>query len=110
CWAVAGEIQARVKPPEWNWYGEGPGVGIETASGRLVIPANHAEAGTGVHRSHVFFSDDHGRTRGLGPSLYPGTNESQIVELSRGRLLLNMRNHPPQSENHRLVATSDDGG
>lgn len=110
-WSEPVEITASVKRPDWTWYATGPGVGIETASGRFVIPANHAEAGTGVHRSHVFFSDDRGRTWRLGASLDPGTNESQIAELSRGRLLLNMRNHPPQpGDNHRLVATSDDGG
>ena len=34
-----------------------------------------------------------------------------MVELGDGRLLLNMRNHPPKPEvNHRVVATSADGG
>jgi sialidase-1 len=109
-WSAPVEITSSVKRPDWTWYATGPGVGIETASGRLVIPANHAEAGTGEHRSHVFFSDDQGRSWRLGASLEPGTNESQIAELSRGRLLLNMRNHPPRAENYRLVATSDDHG
>lgn len=46
----------------------------------------------------------------MGGSADPGTNESQIVELSDGRLMLNMRNHPPGAENFRMVATSGDGG
>ena len=46
----------------------------------------------------------------LGGSADAGTNESQVVELADGRLMLNMRNHPPKAENFRMVATSDDGG
>ena len=75
-----------------------------------MIPANHAVRGTGVHQSHVVFSDDGGRSWQMGGSSDPGTNESQIVELTDGRLMLNMRNHPPKAENFRLVATSADGG
>src|SRR5690606_5574031 len=84
--------------------------GIQTRSGRLVIPANHAEAGTGIHRSHLLYSDDHGSTWTIGGIADPGTNESQVVELVDGRLMLNMRNHPPKPENFRMVAFSEDGG
>jgi len=109
-WSTPVEITADVKRPDWTWYATGPGVGIQTTSGRLVIPANHAEAGTGVHRSHLLFSDDGGRSWRLGASAEAGTNESQVVELDDGRLMVNMRNHPPKPENFRMVATSADGG
>ena len=88
----------------------GPGVGIQTRTGRLVIPANHAVSGTASHHSHVVFSDDGGRSWQIGGRADAGTNESQVVELADGRLMLNMRNHPPRAENFRMVATSDDGG
>jgi sialidase-1 len=109
-WSTPAEITASVKHADWTWYATGPGVGIQVRSGRLVIPANHAEAGSGIHRSHIFFSDDHGKSWKLGASSEAGTNESQAVELSDGRLMLNMRNHPPGSENFRMVATSTDRG
>jgi sialidase-1 len=109
-WSTAVDITATVKRPEWTWYATGPGIGIQTRTGRLVVPANHAEAGTGVHRSHLVYSDDGGRNWTLGAIADAGTNESQIVELSDGRLLLNMRNHPPKPANFRMVATSADGG
>jgi sialidase-1 len=109
-WSTPVEITASVKQPDWTWYATGPGVGIQTRDGRLVIPANHAEAGSGIHRSHVLFSDDGGGQWKLGASSEAGTNESQIVELADGRLMLNMRNHPPQSANFRMVATSRDRG
>lgn len=109
-WSVPTEITKSVKRPEWTWYATGPGIGIQTRSGRLVIPANHAVAGTAEHRSHVFFSDDHGATWQLGGHSIPGTNESQVVELADGRLMLNMRNHPSKPENFRAVALSQDEG
>ncbi len=108
-WSKPIDITRDVKKPDWTWYATGPGVGIQTRSGRLVIPANHVEPG-GVHRSHLFYSDDDGKTWMLGASADPNTNESQVVELKDGRLLLNMRNHPPKPENFRRIATSQDEG
>ena len=109
-WSSPVEITASVKAPDWTWYATGPGVGIQARSGRIVVPGNHAEAKSGIHRSHVFFSDDAGRSWTLGASSDAGTNESQVVELADGGLLLNMRNHPPKPENFRMIARSTDGG
>jgi sialidase-1 len=109
-WSAPADITTSVKRSDWTWYATGPGVGIQTRSGRLVIPANHALAGSAVHHSHVVYSDDGGRRWQIGGSADAGTNESQVVELADGRLMLNMRNHPPKAENFRMIATSDDGG
>jgi sialidase-1 len=109
-WSAPAEITASVKAPDWTWYATGPGVGIQTRSGRIVVPGNHAEPKSGIHRSHVFFSDDAGQSWMLGASSDAGTNESQVVELADGGLLLNMRNHPPKPENFRMIARSTDGG
>jgi sialidase-1 len=109
-WSAPLDITASTKRPDWTWYATGPGIGIQTTRGRLVVPANHAEAVTAIHHSHVIFSDDGGRSWQMGGSADAGTNESQVVELAGGRLMLNMRNHPPGPRNNRRVATSDDGG
>jgi sialidase-1 len=109
-WSAPVDITNSVKRADWTWYATGPGIGIQTRTGRLVIPANHVEAGSGINRSHLFFSDDGGRSWSLGASADAGTNESQVVELADGRLMLNMRNHPPKPQNFRMVATSDDLG
>ena len=61
-----------------------------------VVPANHAEAVTALHHSHVIFSDDGGKSWQIGGRVDAGTNESQVVDLAGGRLMLNMRNHPPE--------------
>ena len=106
-WSAPVEITASVKRPDWTWYATGPGVGIQTRGGRLVVPGQpRRERGTGVHRSHIVYSDDGGAHWRSARAPTPGTNESQIVELSDGRLMLNMRNHPPKPENLRMVAIS----
>jgi sialidase-1 len=110
-WSAPVEITRSVKRHDWTWYATGPGVGIQTRSGRLVIPANHAEAGPGIHRSHLFYSDDGGRTWAVGAIATAGTNESQVAELADGGLLHNMRNHPPKpGDNFRMVGISADEG
>jgi sialidase-1 len=83
-WSPPVEITSSVKAPDWTWYATGPGIGIQTRDGRLVVPANHAEARTGIHRSHLIVSDDGGKSWTLGGSSDAGTNESQVVELPTG--------------------------
>lgn len=110
-WSAPVDITDSTKRANWTWYAVGPGIGIRTRAGRVVVPANHAVAGSGVHRSHVIFSDDFGKTWHIGGASVDGTNESQVVQLADGRLMLNMRNHPPKPDgNFRMVATSADVG
>lgn len=115
-WAQPREITETTKRPEWRWYATGPGVGIQLKhgpwQGRLLIPCDHSvvtrEDPTG-YNSHVIFSDDHGKTWQLGGAIRPAVNECQVVELTDGTLLMNMRNYDP-SQNTRAIATSGDGG
>jgi sialidase-1 len=108
-WSKPAEITASAKKADWTWYATGPGVGIQTRQGRLVIPCDHIEADTRRYFSHVLFSDDHGQSWKLGGRAGPGTNESQVAELAGGALLLNMRNSD-RGQDRRAVATSTDGG
>jgi sialidase-1 len=113
-WAVPEEITAAVKKANWTWYATGPGGGMQIEkgayAGRLVIPCDHIEAETKHYYSHVIYSDDHGRTWKLGGrSPRQQVNECQVVELSGGRLMLNMRNYD-RAHKQRQVAYSDDGG
>jgi sialidase-1 len=107
-WAKPIEITKEVKKPEWTWYATGPGVGIQLKGGRLVIPCDNKAEGGKVRQSHVIYSDDRGTTWKLGGVVGPQCNESQVVELLDGTLMLNMRSY--QANNRRLVATSKDGG
>src|SRR5678815_5241994 len=107
-WDKAIEISKHVKQPDWTWYATGPGIGIQTKSGRLVIPCDNKVLKTKARQSHVIYSDDRGATWKLGGVVGPNCNESQIAELPSGELVLNMRSH--EANNRRMIARSTDGG
>ncbi|MFA6111956.1 MAG: exo-alpha-sialidase [Candidatus Latescibacterota bacterium] len=77
----------------------GPGTGIQTRTGRLVIP------GYDPHSAKVIYSDDHGRTWQAGGTIQARGDESQVVELADGTLVLNVRRI-----GCRHLAFSRDGG
>lgn len=117
-WSKPEEITESVKLPDWQWYATGPVNGIQLTrgphKGRLLAPANHSELvptkgkGSVVLRSHVIYSDDHGKTWKLGGIGQEKTNESTIAELSDGSVMQNMRSYA--GKNQRAVAVSKDGG
>jgi sialidase-1 len=107
-WSKPVEITKDVKLANWTWYATGPGIGIRLKSGRIIIPCDNIAALTNARQSNVIYSDDHGATWKLGGIAGPDCNESQIVELADGSLLLNMRSY--QANNRRLISTSRDGG
>jgi len=90
---------------KWGISVPGPGGAIQDRRGRLIVPMwRYAPWG-----NFAMVSEDHGRTWQRG-SLVPfpeGGDEDQLVELSDGRLLLDMRQ---QKGPHRWMATSTDGG
>ncbi|MBA4020633.1 MAG: exo-alpha-sialidase [Pirellula sp.] len=102
---------------DWKVLATGPAHGIQLRTGRLVVPI-WLSTGTGghAHRPSVtstIYSDDHGRTWKAGDVAVPNTeewvnpNETVIVELADGRVMLNVRS---ESLNHRrLVTVSPDG-
>jgi|GEM_PF-949152 len=113
-WSKPVEITEYVKKSAWTWYATGPGSGIQIKNGpfknRLIIPCDHIEAETKHYYSHIIYSDDKGKTWKLGGRTPEHmVNECQVVELSGGRIMLNMRNYDP-SMRHRQIAFSDNGG
>ena len=107
-WSTAREITEQTRRADWTWYATGPGNGIQTKTGRIVIPCDHVEEGTKEKYSHVIYSDDGGGTWKIGGRAGAGTNECAVVELRDGSLLLNMRSY--HGKNRRAVAVSRDGG
>ena len=107
-WSKPADITRDVKKPDWTWYATGPGVGIQTKSGRLVIPCDNQVQGTKAQQSHVIYSDHGGNSWQIGGIVGPKCNESQIVELNSGNLLLNIRSY--RGNHCRLTALSKDGG
>jgi sialidase-1 len=119
-WSEPVDMSETCRDTTWGWYATGPGVGIQIKNGkykgRLVIPANHSyndpngsiRNGPYGYGAHVIFSDDRGKTWSISGSINPGCNESQVVELTDGRLLMNMRSY--NNKYSRAVSISDDGG
>ncbi|QDU80396.1 Sialidase precursor [Polystyrenella longa] len=106
---------------DWKVIATGPGHGIQlrqgSKQGRLVIPV-WLSLGTGghAHRPSVtstIFSDDHGKTWQRGEIAIPDNdeyinpNETSVVELADGKVMLNARSE--SKNNRRLITTSDDG-
>jgi sialidase-1 len=106
-WTPPKEITSSVKLPGWTWYATGPGNGIQLKSGRLVIPCDH-NTGPTERYSHVIYSDDRGETWKVGGIAEEKTNESAVVQLASGELVLNMRSY--HGKNRRAVQRSVDDG
>lgn len=114
-WSKPKEITSGVKKENWTWYATGPCHGIQLQNkkykNRLVVPANHIGSGTKEFHSQVIYSDDAGATWKLGGVVAkPGGNESSVVELKNGDLMLNMRNYNREESKSRAYAISKDGG
>lgn len=114
-WSKPKLITGPVKK-NWNWYATGPGNAIQLQrgphKGRLVIPCDHRVNGIADRskssRSHVFFSDDHGKSWKLGGATDSRMNECAVVELNDSTLMLNMRSF--RGSGKRAVSVSHDGG
>ncbi len=136
-WAMPTEITAAVKPESWRRYWIGPGHGLQLTgganAGRLVLPSYHIvdEGDRRVMRSHMIYSNDHGRTWRIGQSTEMGPTidpervhlsaawvpgaydwegcECLAVERPDGRLYLTVRNQAGY-KGRKAYALSDDGG
>tara|TARA_B110000444_G_scaffold56033_1_gene52269 strand:+ start:251 stop:1423 length:1173 start_codon:yes stop_codon:yes gene_type:complete len=119
-WSDPVNMSKTLRDPSWGWYATGPGVGIQIKKGkykgRLLIPANHSyddkngniRNGNFNYGAHVLFSDDNGSTWERSEDIRPGCNESQIVELENGNLMMNMRSY--NDKYSRAISISNNGG
>jgi sialidase-1 len=94
-WTAPVSITSQIKNPAWRLYFQGPGKGICLRDGTLVFPSQFKDAAN-VAYSNFIYSKDRGVTWNnappANPSGSPHTNESQIVELDNGNLLISMKN------------------
>ena len=119
-WSEPVDMSASCKASQWGWYATGPGIGIQLNAqkylNRIVIPANHSyddpegniSGWAFGYGSHVLLSDDGGKSWRMSQPICPGCNESQVVELSNGSLLMNMRSY--DVKHSRAISISHDGG
>jgi len=121
-WSQPINITGQIKDPKWQLLLQGPGRGITTKNGTLVFPAQFKsdlgtksiDGGQYTCQSTIVYSKDSGNTWQIGTGAKTNTTESQVVELSDGKLMLNMRddrNRSDKSEtNGRAVYVSSDLG
>lgn len=109
-WSSPHDITAQARDIEqWSSIAFGPGSGIQTRSGRLIVPGYRYKDGA---CSFAIYSDDHGTTWRRGAPLPGGnhSNECQVIELTDGRILIDARSVIEESRVPRLCAISADGG
>ncbi|MGM0665885.1 MAG: sialidase family protein [Bacteroidota bacterium] len=121
-WSEPINITEQIKDPAWQLLLQGPGRGITMDNGTLVFPAQFKadigekaiDGGQYTCHSTIVYSVDGGETWQIGKGAKPNTTEAQVVQLSDGTLMLNMRddrNRQVKDEtNGRAVATTDDMG
>ena len=93
-WSDAIDLTLDVKDfANWNTQSFGPGSGIQTDSGRLIIPASRWTAPFNTWNDYAVYSDDHGVTwqRGAMVSNNNFSNENSVVELANGQILMDAR-------------------
>ncbi len=114
---ITGAFEAFRKEYPWKVLATGPAHGIQLKNGRLVVPVWLSRAtGNNAHHPNVMatiYSDDGGKTWHRGAivprekSPHLDMNETAVVQLSDGRVMLNIRNN--STRNRRAVAFSPDG-
>jgi sialidase-1 len=108
-WSRPRSITSEVKDPGWSLLLAGPGRGIALQDGTLVFAAQYRDGldSDRVPYATILHSRDHGQTWHLGAGARPHTTEAQVIELSDGVLMLNMRDDRGGS---RAVALTRDLG
>eukprot|EP00929_Paragymnodinium_shiwhaense_P109423 TRINITY_DN7583_c0_g1_i1.p1 TRINITY_DN7583_c0_g1~~TRINITY_DN7583_c0_g1_i1.p1 ORF type:complete len:716 (-),score=145.99 TRINITY_DN7583_c0_g1_i1:371-2518(-) len=122
--------RAKMKGP-WQFTGLGPPGSLQLRSGRVLVPGYHSwlrglSGGNGqlpvsqlynnLAFGHLLISDDGGDTwrlgseNGFADGAGNGANENQMVQLSNGSILTNMRSLSTGTPQFRLQARSDDDG
>lgn len=106
-WSAPYSITTQVKNPAWHLFFNGPGRGIVMHDGTLVFAAQYWDEHKMPH-STIIYSRDHGRSwQGKIHGPKANTTESQVIETTPGRLMLNMRDN---RGGYRSVACTDDLG
>ena len=121
-WSDPINITEQIKDPAWQLLFAGPGRGLTLNDGTLIFPAQYKadigeqalDGGQYTCHSTIVYSKDGGQTWQIGTGAKPNTTEAQVVQLTDGSLMLNMRddrNRQDKGEtNGRAVSISRDLG
>ena len=105
-WSQPENLTRTLKPEAWWLLAPSPQQGINLPDGTLVMPMEGRDA-KGKEFSTMMTSTDHGATWVMASPAYSGGSECQVVRLSDGSLMLNMRN---AAERFRAVFVTHDLG
>lgn len=103
-WSTPIDLTSQITKPEWqkDFKFITSGRGTQTKSGSLIHTIVNLEKGL-----FLFKSDDHGKTWNLIDTTIKPTDESKVIELADGTLMINSRLN---NLGHRYIHTSKDGG
>lgn len=111
-WSTPTNITKQTKRKEWWLYAPAPGHGITLRDGTLVFPTQGRDK-NGLPFSNITWSKDNGKTWTAGNPAFHDVTESMAVELSDGRIMLNMRDNRNRGNKEvngrRICVTSDLG-
>lgn len=103
-WSEPEDITSQISKPEWHkdFKFITSGRGIQTRSGKLLHTLVSLDSGL-----HLFGSDDHGKSWFFIDTPIKPADESKVIELADGTLMINAR---VNGAGMRYVHTSKDGG
>ena len=107
-WSRPVSISPMVKNPEDAVIFQGPGCGITMQDGTLVVPIQVWDKDK-VPSAGIMFSKDGGETWKVSNMATNHVCEDQVVEVTPGLLMLNMRNHGTEDRARKVFVTSDLG-
>lgn len=105
-WSTPVNITKQVKDSTWRFLLQGPGRGITMDDGTLVFPIQYIDS-LKMPRSAIMYSKDRGNTWSTHLAPKDNTTEAQVVEVTPGVLMLNMRDNTRKG---RAIFTTKDLG
>ena len=107
-WGAPVNITPQVKDPASSVIFQGPGAGITMQDGTLVVPIQVWDKDK-VPSGGIMYSKDGGDTWKVSEMAVDHVCEDQVVEVTPGVLMLNMRNYGTDNRTRRVFVTSDLG-
>ena len=107
-WSAPVNLTPQVKDPAWATIFQGPGNGITMSDGTLVVPIQAWDKDK-MPSGGIMYSKDGGETWTVSEMAVDHVCEDQVVEVSPGVLMLNMRNFGSKDRTRKVYLTSDLG-
>ena len=106
-WSLPIHIDPVLRKDSWHSMWPGPGRGMQTRKGKLVVPCTvYKQEPDKTMWSYMIISDDNGKTWHMSEGGIEIINELTIVELDDGRWMANCRTQ----KGNRAITYSDDCG